>query len=258
MSEVSKQSKPQVQGTASFSKFMNVLQAIADSPNIDITGLMNVVPYPRPTLYRLLSALINEELVMENGDRGTFKLGTRLISLAARARDEHDLRSIAHRHVAALRDTTGETVHLAVPSGLEMVYVDKLESPQNVRMISRIGTRVNLHSTSVGKAYLAALDSAVRENILAQLQLTRRTEHTITNLDQLRDELAQTQQRGFSLDWEENELDIRCFGAAILDCGGQPIGCVSVSVPKYRYDSIDTKLFQTAIRATVDTISKSL
>ena len=44
MSEVSKQSKPQVQGTASFSKFMNVLQAIADSPNIDITGLMNVVP----------------------------------------------------------------------------------------------------------------------------------------------------------------------------------------------------------------------
>ena len=139
-----------------------------------------------------------------------------------------------------------------------MVYVDKLESPQNVRMISRIGTRVNLHSTSVGKAYLAALDSAVRENILAQLQLTRRTEHTITNLDQLRDELAQTQQRGFSLDWEENELDIRCFGAAILDCGGQPIGCVSVSVPKYRYDSIDTKLFQTAIRATVDTISKSL
>ena len=251
MSEVSKQSKPQVQGTASFSKFMNVLQAIADSPNIDITGLMNVVPYPRPTLYRLLSALINEELVMENGDRGTFKLGTRLISLAARARDEHDLRSIAHRHVAALRDTTGETVHLAVPSGLEMVYVDKLESPQNVRMISRIGTRVNLHSTSVGKAYLAALDSAVRENILAQLQLTPRTEHTITKLDQ-------TQQRGFSLDWEENELDIRCFGAAILDCEGQPIGCVSVSVPKYRYDSIDTKLFQTAIRATVDTISKSL
>lgn len=258
MSEAIKRARPQVQGTASFSKFMNVLQAIADSSDVDIAQLCKMVPYPRPTIYRLVSALIAEGLVVEDRDRGTFKLGTRLISLAVRAREEHDLRNTAHRHIAELRDITGETVHLAVPSGLEMVYVDKLESLQTVRMVSRIGTRVNLHSTSVGKAYLAALDPMARDDILSRIQLTRQTEHSITDLERLKVELEETRQRGFSIDCEENELDIRCFGAAILDRDGQPVGCVSVSVPKYRYAAIDTALFQNAIRTTVDAISESL
>lgn len=258
MTEATTRAKPPVQGTASFSKFMNVLQAIADSSDVDIAQLCKIVPYPRPTIYRLVSALIAEGLVVENKDRGTFKLGIRLISLAVRAREEHDLRNTAHRHIAELRDITGETVHLAVPSGLEMVYVDKLESPQTVRMVSRIGTRVRLHSTSVGKAYLATLDPAIRDDILGRIQLTRQTEYSIIDLDRLKTELEETRQRGYSIDWEENELDIRCFGAAILDREGQPVGCVSVSVPKYRYAAIDTALFQKAICTTVKTISESL
>lgn len=250
--------KPHVQGTASFSKFMNVLQAIADTSDADIAQLCQMVPYPRPTIYRLVSALIAEDLVVEDKDRGTFKLGTRLISLAMRAREGNDLSSIAHRHIAELRDITGETVHLAVPSGLEMVYIDKLESPQTVRMVSRIGTRVTLHSTSVGKAYLAALDPAVRDDVLSRIQLIRQTKHSITDPERLKAELDETRRRGFSIDQEENELDIHCFGAAILDRNGQPVGCVSVSVPKYRYADIDTTLFQNAIRKAVNTISESL
>ncbi len=122
-----------------------------------MADLCKVAKLPRATVYRIVDALRAEGLVDDVQPGNKLVLGSRLISLASRSWATFDLRTLAHAHIEALRNRTGETVHLAVPSGLEMVYIDKLESPQTVRMTSRIGTRISLHGSSVGKAYLAAL-----------------------------------------------------------------------------------------------------
>ncbi|MDP4026482.1 IclR family transcriptional regulator [Methylobacterium sp. NEAU 140] len=249
----------QVQGTAAFSKFMLVLQTVADAPGeLDIARLAKLLPYPRGTLYRIVGALISEDMIRENSLTGTYQLGHRLMSLASKSWEAFDLRTVAHDHIAALRDATGETVHLAVPSGQEMVYIDKLESPRSVRMTSRIGTRVSLHSTSVGKAYLAALKPAERERLLGSIELVARTPYTITRSQDLRAEILETQRRSYSTDREENELEIRCFGAAILDRDGTPIGCVSVSIPKYRFNESESGTFVAELLSRVQAISRSL
>jgi DNA-binding IclR family transcriptional regulator len=248
-----------VQGTAAFSKFMTVLQTISETPGeLDVARLAKLLPYSRGTLYRIIAALSREGLITENKATGTFQLGHRLISLASKSWEGSDLRSVAHGHIAALRDSSGETVHLAVPSGREMVYIDKLESPRSVRMTSRIGTRVNLHSTSVGKAYLAALSPEASEKILKGLQLQRRTKNTIIRIKDLQAEIRETRRRGFSIDQEENEIEIHCFGAAILGRDGSPVGCVSVSIPNYRLDQSAAKKYVVDLMSTVKIISQSL
>lgn len=248
-----------VQGAASFSKFMVVLQAIADNPGkLDIARLTRQLPFPRATLHRMVTGLMAEGLVSENTENGTYHLGHRLIQLASESWETSDLRTVARDHIEALRDATGETVHLAVPSGHGMVYIDKLESPRAVRMTSRIGTRVEMHSTSVGKAYLAGLPEEDSRRIVDELDLKPRTRHTITDASTLCAEIAKTRQRGYSYDNEENEPDIRCFGGAIFDRSGKPVGGVSLSIPIYRYDEERARAYVQKVQETVQAISAEL
>lgn len=244
-----------VPGTAAFTKFMSVLQMIGDSPReYGMAELCKVAKLPRATVYRIVDALRAEGLVADAQPGNRLVLGPRLINLASRSWATFDLRTIAHPHIERLRDETGETVHLAVPSGLEMVYIDKLESPQAVRMTSRVGTRITLYSSSVGKAYLAALPLEERDDIIGKLTFKRYTPNTITQRKALETELKATFKRGYSVDREETELEIRCIGAAIVNAAGRPVGGISVSVPKYRFDKGVEARFPGIVRACADRI----
>ncbi|WP_244817854.1 IclR family transcriptional regulator [Caballeronia sp. Lep1P3] len=222
-------------GTAAFSKFMAVLQLIADAAEPPtIAHLAAQSGYPRPTVYRIVGALIAEGLVVESARGGNYALGARLMSLASRSWERSDLRIAAADALRALRDVTQETVHLAVRSGAEMVYVEKLESPHAVRMASRIGTRVTLYSSSVGKAYLSTLARAERDALLHGIAFERFTENTIVERNALDAELDACKTRGYAEDREENEAQIFCYGSAIVGTNGATLGCVSVSIPLFR------------------------
>lgn len=247
-----------VQGTASFSKFMTVLQAIADNPGkLDLAQLTTSVRFPRATAYRIVAGLVAEGLAIQN-DNGTYSLGIRLIQLASKSWESSDLRTTARPFIEALRNATKETVHLAVPSGNGMAYIDKLESPNAVRMMTRIGARVEFHSTSVGKAYLAALPEERARQIIAGLELQPFTEFTFTDRKLFLDEISKTRDRGYSYDHEENERDIRCFGSTIYDRSGEPVAGVSISIPLYRYDEEKHAEYAGLIRETAASISRSL
>lgn len=247
-----------VQGTASFSKFIVVLQAIADDPGkLDIAKLTKITRFPRATTHRLVAGLVAEGLISQSSD-GTYSLGSRLIQFASQSWESSDLRTTARPFIEALRDATNETVHLAVPSGNGMAYIDKLESPNAVRMTTRIGARVEFHSTSVGKAYLAALSEGRARQIISTLNLTRFTKYTFTDPAAFYEEIQKTRERGYSYDHEENELDIRCFGSMIYDRSGEPVAGVSISIPLYRYDEKHHAKYARMIRETAASISSVL
>jgi len=225
----------QVAGTASFSKFMRVLQLVADAEEpVNVAALMRASGYPRPTVHRIVQALVAERMLAENPSAATFALGPRLIQLASRSWGRSELRLAAVDELKRLRDLTGETVHLAVPNGASMVYIEKLESPSAVRMASRIGTSVSLHSTAVGKAYLAALDDKRYKALVKGLPLPRHAANTVTDAAALRAQVEQVRERGWSVDNEENEAGIFCFGAAIRNAAGEPVAAISVSTLLFR------------------------
>lgn len=247
-----------VQGAASFSKFMTVLQIIADAPGtLDIAQLTKRAGFPRGTVYRLVSALIAEGLITQSGN-GTFRLGPRLLQLAAKTWEDSDLRTIARDFLVALRDATDEAVHLAVPSNNRMVYIDKLVGSSTVQMQTSIGAQVELHSTSVGKAWLSGLPDERLLEVIKGLKLRRRTAKTITTTDALLEELKLTRERGFAFDNEENEPDICCLGSPIFNRQGEPVGAISVSMPVYRHDARRHKLYARLVRQTAKRITTEL
>lgn len=207
---------------------MTVMQAVADSAEPPtVAALVRACGYPRPTVYRIVAALTEQGMLTETA--GAYRLGTRLLRLASRAWSQFDLRQELAGELHALRDATGETVHLSVPAGTEMVYIEKLESPGPVRMVSRIGSAVALHCSAVGKAYLAALDTQARQQVVGRLP-----RDAGVNLAALDAEIARVQTLGYAIDNEENEAGIVCYGVALCDASGRPVAGVSVSTLRFR------------------------
>jgi DNA-binding IclR family transcriptional regulator len=101
-------------------------------------------------------------------------------------------------------------------------------------MASRIGTSVSLHSTAVGKAYLAALDDGAVKALLKDLPMPRYTANTPVDPAQLQAVIREVRERGWAVDNEENEPGIYCFGAVIRGTGGAPVAAISVSTLVFR------------------------
>jgi len=213
---------------------MSVLQQIADaSPAPSRAELMRQCGLTRPTLYRVIASLEAEGLIEATNDN-RYQLGGRLISLARQALGQSDVRKVAEPFLMRLRDDTGETVHLAIRSGDELVYIDKMESREVVRMSSTIGTRVPFHSSGVGKAFLSALPSSQADQLIEQMTLVQITPFTSTDRAVLQETVRQARAAGFVRDDQENEAGIVCFGAAICETVDRPVASVSVSVPLFR------------------------
>ncbi|HEX7387345.1 MAG TPA: IclR family transcriptional regulator [Castellaniella sp.] len=246
-------------GTAAFSKFVHLLQLVADSDHpCTVPELVHLSGYPRATVYRTVAGLVAERLLATGLGGKTYVLGPRLIELASRSWDRSELRRVALDELVTLRDVTRETIHLAVPNDLNMVYIDKLESPKAVRMASRIGASVSLHSTAVGKAYLAALGEASCARIVSRLEFYRYTSNTVDSIEALQDQLRVIRQRGWSQDDEENEEGIRCFGAVIVDGGGQPVAAVSVSTLRFRQKPDPRQAYVAPLLAACAAISRRI
>ncbi|MFK3982214.1 IclR family transcriptional regulator [Micromonospora sp. NPDC050397] len=187
------------------------------------------------TTHRYATSLL-ELGVLERDRAGSFHLGATLVALAGRYLEEDGLRAVARPYLDDLVALSGETVHLGIPVGNQILYLDKVESATAVRLVSRVGNRVAMHSTSMGKAVLAVLDERRRTEILDG-PLPARTGRTLRGAALLA-ELELVRARGFAIDDEENEEGVRCVGLPILGAAGQPVGAFSVSAPAYRF-SID-------------------
>ncbi|MEQ8332260.1 IclR family transcriptional regulator [Nisaea sp.] len=246
-----------IQGAQSFARNMKLLQQIADAGVAPTRAeLLRDSGLTRPTLYRIIASLEAEGLIEATRDQ-RYKLGGRLVSLARRSLAQNDVRRIAEPILARLRDATGETVHLAVRSGEELVYIDKIESRESVRMASTIGTRISFHSSGVGKAFLSALPAAEADRLIDQMALPRVTSFTTTDRDALREIVRQARAAGFVCDNQENEVGIVCFGAAICEGAARPVASVSVSVPLFRL-SENTDLYAVPLLEAVADISAQL
>lgn len=186
----------------------------------------------KSTAHRYLTTM--EELeVVKRDEWDRFSLGPKLIELAGAFLSNLDLRNESEPILEQLSAQTLETVHLAIPSGNDIIYIAKVDSPQSVRMASRIGTRNPMPCTALGKAILAHYPSDRLEEIIRD-GLPERTTFSLTTPEALRAELERVRAQGFATDDQENEMGVRCAGAPIFDYAGKVIGAISVSGPASR------------------------
>ncbi|HEX3820665.1 MAG TPA: IclR family transcriptional regulator [Candidatus Sulfotelmatobacter sp.] len=188
---------------------------------------------PVSTVHRFLANLVAAGFLNRDSE-GTHCLGIACFSIGQAAAGQLDIRRLSLPYLRELNQQTRETIHLTVRHGLSAVYVEKLDSPEPLRIYSRIGASVPLYCTAVGKVLLAYMPPDEQERVLPQLDLKRLTTNSVGNLQQLRTELYRVRKNGYASDLEEHELHIRCVAAPIWDHTGNVQSSLSITAPAFR------------------------
>jgi IclR family acetate operon transcriptional repressor len=163
-----------------------------------------------------------------------YHLGIACFAVGQAALAQLDIRRVSLPYLQELNRQTRETLHLTVRHGLSAVYVEKLDSPEQLRIHSRIGASVPLYCTAVGKVMLAYMPEDERERVLPQLALKRLTPNTAGSIQELEAELSRVRKNGYACDLEEHELHIRCVAAPIWDHAGSVNASLSITAPMVR------------------------
>ncbi|GLW64441.1 IclR family transcriptional regulator [Actinomadura rubrobrunea] len=213
----------------SLGRALRILIELGEGPR-GLDELAATVGVHKTTVLRLLRTLEEERFVYRDGDH-RFHLGRRMFALSAAALEQREIRGVAAPHLARLNEVTGQTVHLGVYEGGEVVYLDKYDSRHAIRMYSRIGLRMPLHATAIAKVLLADLPDGRRERVVGDIDFVRYTPNTITDPDALLAELARVAEQGYAVDDAEHETFIRCVAAPIRDVTGRVVAAASISVP---------------------------
>jgi DNA-binding IclR family transcriptional regulator len=203
----------------------------AEGRPLTLTEIAERTALPKTTAFRYLYTLRSAGMVIQPDEGETYAIGPRLATVAAPEAAIEILRRAALPHMRNLQIRFNETVNLGVADGDHVVYVSMVGSTRSLRMEASLGARDPLHSTSLGKAILAAREPAHRLDGLPG-RLPARTAKTLTTRRALEQDLDAAAARGFALDLEENEMGAHCVAAAVP--GANPPAAISVSGPAQR------------------------
>ncbi len=234
-------------------KALSVLEAFsADDHGVGFAELQRRTGLPKATLHRVAGDLVTARLLTRLD--GAYHLGSHLFELGMRASVERTLLEVATPFLEDLYERTHETVHLGLREGAEVVYVAKFGGHRQVPSPSRIGGRLPVHATAIGKALLAWADEADRVAVLSG-PLERRTARTVTAPGRLRQQLDRVQQEGVAFEYEEGALGLVCVAAPVLDRDGVPLAAISVAGSVTRFRPTD---HVTSVRAAAAGIAATL
>ena len=234
--------KPEAGGslTRTLQRGLAILELLAtDSRDsgLGVTEVASAVALDKATTNRLLQTLSALGYAYKDPDTKYYRLTGKLLHLSESYQSNLEIPRRIRPFLQQLRDETRQTVHFGVREGNRVVYLTKLDSPAPVLIASAVGQTMPMHTTSLGKAILAALPEAELQVVLADLEFPRRTAQSITDAREFRREIELTRQRGYSIDDRENEDAVTCVGSALVDASGAVVGAISVAGPSYSVES---------------------
>lgn len=212
-----------------------VLETLAETGPMALTDLSRRLALNKSTIHRILTSLIYLGYVRQDGDTGKYSLSFKILSLSNRFLEKIDILDSVRPMLRQISRETGETVHFVQLDGLEAVYIDKEESTQNsVRMVSKVGSRIPLYCSGVGKAMLADMAPDKAAILWETSEKRQLTPHTITDYADFLSCLSEIRKKGYALDNEENELGVRCIAVSLPDFSGSSRYAISISAPVTR------------------------
>ena len=221
----------------SVDKALRALQRLGDAgaSGLALTRLAADLGLNKASLHRTLSALRHRGFV-EQDQNGNYRLGPGILAIADSHLRDESLRSLMHNVLADLCAKIGETCHMGVLTGEQVVYIDKVEPQRAIRIWSEIGWRNPALTTALGRAIMSQ-KFVDFESFAASFPnpVPKRTPHTRASLKQVWQELVEARKRGFAKEDQENELGIAGMGVAIL-LGSNVIAAISNTSPAERMD----------------------
>jgi len=211
----------------------NILRCFSQGKaNFKISELAQQLNLDRSTTYRILLSLEKCGLVEKSGKTGEYSLDLGAFEIGSAYLRRTDFIQISKPIMSKLALNVQETVHLAVLSDKEIIYVDRVDSPRSLGVISKIGQRAPVYCTALGKVLLAFHPEEERSRIIDEIKFKSFTPRTITSKQQLIKELREIRKQGYALDHREIEEDVECIAAPIRNHLGDVIASISISGPQ--------------------------
>ncbi|HWC96954.1 MAG TPA: IclR family transcriptional regulator [Candidatus Sulfopaludibacter sp.] len=239
-------------------KTLDILETIkSKDAGFKLAELSRTVELPKATVYRILTTLEGRGYLDRASD-GTYRMAKKLFDLQRSESEEQILNRVAKPIMERTVEATKETVNLGILDAGEVVVINTVESPQAVRMSSKIGNRRHLHSTALGKIFLAGLPEKEFLRLIRMKGLPRLTEFTLVTKAAVIDEIRRVKKQGWAMDNQENEMEGRCIGAPIVAPDGRVVAALSISGPVFRMDMARATSLVPQLRAFCAEMSAAL
>lgn len=225
---------------------------------LGITEIAERMGLGKSTVYGLVNTLLKAGYLEQNPENKRYRLGLRLFELGSIVQSRMDVREIARPYLEALSQKFHMTVHMGIYRDWEMVYIDKVDSPNTRIVYSQVGKRAPMYCTGIGKAVLANMSPADVRYILDSRPLEPLTVHTLTKPEEILEELERVRTNGYAVDNEEVELGLRCVAVPVYDYRKKPVAAVSISCAAAYLNEAKILEAATALGETAKEISKRL
>ena len=213
---------------------LDIVDVLSNSEeSLGVTQIANLAGLSKTTTFRLLGTLISAGYVQKIQDQNDYQLSMKFLKISDLILKRLDIREVAKPFIKNLSNSTKEIVHLAIMDGNEIVYIDKMEGSEHpMRIFSNVGKHTPIHCTGLGKVFLSELPDDEVEKIVAQKGLKKYTENTITDMGELKTELAAIKERGYAFDKMEHEIGIWCVAAPVFDRKKKIAAAISITAPE--------------------------
>lgn len=209
-----------------------ILEALDELNGARVTPLADHLDRPPSVVYNHLNTLRDLEFVVKDGDE--YRISLRFLEFGERARQRTELYEVAHPEVEKLADESGELITLMVEEHGRGIYLYVRQGTKEIAYPATSGTRTHLHCSAVGKSILAHLPEETVDDIAERHGLPGQSPNTITDLEDLKAELAEIREHGLAFDREEFRVGMQSVGAPILLQDGTAVGSLSIAGPTHR------------------------
>jgi IclR family transcriptional regulator, KDG regulon repressor len=245
-------------GVKVIDKAFDLLEAVgASEQGRSLTDLANALGLPSATVFRLLKHLERRGYIEQDPRGKLYFLGLRVLVLRGGAIRSIQLAARARPFLREMMVTTNCLSHLAVLRDSQVVYIDRVETPNTVARFVPIGNRAPAYCTALGKVLLSGCSNEELDAYLARARFVPLTPNTIVTPEDLRAQMNLVRRRGYALDVQEQEMGVWCVGAPVRDFAGRTIAAVSVSM-RHEPPSEGVQILVSAVVETAMKISQEV
>jgi len=241
----------------SIRKATKILELLAETGELSVSEIGRMIGMHRSATHRFLATL-RELGYLEQSEDSSYGLSFKLFELGIKIANRLEARKIVHPFLVDLGSRHEETANLGIMEGLEVIYIDKVESPHLLRMDLAVGCRVPSSCTALGKAILSNRSEAEIQKLFRGVKFKFGTSKAILNFRGLLEHLRKVRQQGYAIDDEEFTLGIRCVAYPIFDYTGNCIAAISLAGPTVRMTDEKIEKIKVDLFSVTKTISLRL
>ncbi len=230
--------------TLAVDRAIDIIELLSEKDRaLSVSQIMNELDIPRQSLIRILNTLRVRGIIDKGEKKGFYRLGMNLLFMGNHLQDKINLRSIAWPSMQELSKKIRKTIELSTLDRDQLVCIERIQGNESVNIYSRIGAVYPyFHAVSVGKVYLAHMDSGKRKENLKKIGMPAVTEYTITDINILEKELEKVKAKGFAFEDQELRKGVRRVAAPIYNKTNKIAGCISIAAPifSFKIDDVNT------------------